>query len=228
MTPGIDELDLNAYLDGELDDGARKRLELALADDPPARQRLSGLREQDAIVRAAMSEPLNQPVPDDVHQRVETMFAQAKKTQTQWGDTRPGRIPYIPLAIAASIVMAFAGVLAAFMMLEQRVDQRLAQLENAGRADQAYYDNALSAALEDHVSGETVAWINPDTGASGLITPVRTFKSATDDWCREFNTVASQDDASEIQNGIACRTGDGVWQTRVLVFGSPGTISPDL
>jgi surface antigen len=154
------------------------------------------------------------------------MFADAASARLH--DDRPARrrVISLPMAMAASVAIALAGTLAAFMVLEQRFDQRLARLETSGAADRTYYDNALTVALEDHVSGESVAWINPDTGASGTITPVRTFKAATNDWCREFNTVSAHGGANETQTGIACRAGDGTWQTRVLVFDS--STGPDL
>jgi surface antigen len=187
---------------------------------------LNELREHNAAVRAAFGEPLRQPVPDALRRQVETMFADAASARLH--DDRPAqrRVVSLPMAMAASVAIALAGTLAAFMVLEQRFDQRLARLETSGAADRTYYDNALTVALEDHVSGESVAWINPDTGASGTITPVRTFKAATNDWCREFNTVSAHGGANETQTGIACRAGDGTWQTRVLVFDS--STGPDL
>jgi surface antigen len=225
MTSDIDELELNAYLDGELDAEARARLEHALAGDPDAREKLLRLREQDAVVRAAISEPLSEPVPQDVTRQVQSMFAAAGE-RTPAAPAAPGRAR-LPLAMAASFAIACIGILAAFIVMQQRFDSRLAALETSRTTDQAFYDNALATALETHVSGDTVAWINPDTGATGAITPVRTFKATTNDWCREFDTVVSYDGASRTQKGVACRTADGIWQTRVLVSDA-GNSGPDL
>jgi len=227
MTTVIDDIDLNAYLDGELDEASRHRIEAALRDDPEAQNRLRALREQNSIVRAAMSGPAIRPVPADLTQRIEAMLAQARKPAPD-AKTTGRRTTTFPMAIAASLVIALAGMLAAFAVLEHRVDRRLAELEAPGVSDQSYYDNALAVALEDHVSGETVAWINPDSGAQGTITPVRTFKATDNDWCREFRTVLSQDDTSQSQRGIACRTPDGIWQTRILVFDQAQDPGPDL
>ncbi len=36
------------------------------------------------------------------------------------------------------------------------------------------------------MSGQTVSWENPDSGRRGNITPVRTFKNRSGQWCREY------------------------------------------
>src|ERR687888_2377534 len=46
-------------------------------------------------------------------------------------------------------------------------------------ADRAKASAAASQALESTPSGQSVAWRNPDNGNSGMVTPVRTYQTAT-------------------------------------------------
>jgi len=70
---------------------------------------------------------------------------------------------------------------------------------------------ALQQALETQPSREISRWASQDSGASGFITPLRTFKIETGHYCRQFmEAVAKQGDlASGIQT--ACRADDGQW-----------------
>ena len=101
-------------------------------------------------------------------------------------------------AIAASVI---GGVLVGGMagnVMDQR-DQRLAQAA-AGRA------------LETAPSGTPVTWNNPDTGNSGAITPVRTFRDQGT-YCREYQQTVTIDGQPQRSYGTACRQPDGSWQS---------------
>jgi len=70
---------------------------------------------------------------------------------------------------------------------------------------------ALQQALETRPSRDIFRWASQVSGASGFITPLRTFKIETGHYCRQFmEAVAKQGDlASGIQT--ACRADDGQW-----------------
>src|ERR671924_2143271 len=53
-------------------------------------------------------------------------------------------------------------------------------------ADRAKASAAASQALESVPSGQSVAWRNPDSGNSGVVTPVRTYQTASGQPCREY------------------------------------------
>ena len=75
----------------------------------------------------------------------------------------------------------------------------------------------MSEALESRASGSSVSWTNPDSGHSGSVTPLRTFKSQQGQWCREYTTVEMSEAGPRDQRAIACREGDGVWKTRAML-----------
>ncbi len=63
MQKPSDEI-LVAYLDGELDAGARAEVETWLADDAAMRDRVAGLAESARLLRAAFDPVLHEPIPD--------------------------------------------------------------------------------------------------------------------------------------------------------------------
>ena len=118
---------------------------------------------------------------------------------------------------AASLVAAIVSV-AGFLFADYRSEQRVAQIIATKEADQDLYDDALFTALEKHPSGQTIAWTNPDTGTSGNITPVRTFKSKSGLWCREYDSMLTRDEGLESLRAIACREPQGTWKTRAVLY----------
>ena len=67
-------------------------------------------------------------------------------------------------------------------------------------------------ALENKPSGATTAWKNPDSGNSGTVTPVRTYQSASGQYCREFEQTVTIGGKPQKSYGTACRQPDGSWQ----------------
>ena len=122
------------------------------------------------------------------------------------------------MALAASFAALVIGLGVSFHLTDQRVEQRLAALQAQVDADQRYREAALAAALEKRISGETVTWENPDSGHSGEVTPVRTFKSSQGQWCREYAASTWISEKQEFQRAIACREAGGLWKTRLVLM----------
>jgi surface antigen len=80
------------------------------------------------------------------------------------------------------------------------------------RADIAYSQRSMQQGLERLPSHQQTAWQNPDTGASGTITPTRTFQSTGGQNCREFQQTISVGGRTEEGYGTACRQPDGSWK----------------
>lgn len=70
---------------------------------------------------------------------------------------------------------------------------------------------AFANTLETGRSGRTVAWTNPDSGATSSVTPIRTYRSASGQYCREYQTTGSIGGYDEDLYGTACRQPDGSW-----------------
>ncbi|MCE2993575.1 MAG: RT0821/Lpp0805 family surface protein [Alphaproteobacteria bacterium] len=78
------------------------------------------------------------------------------------------------------------------------------------KADIAYHSRTQGRALEYNRAGTTSSWSNPDSGASGTFTPVKTMQSG-DRYCREYTQTITVGGKTERGHGTACRNPDGTW-----------------
>ena len=79
------------------------------------------------------------------------------------------------------------------------------------KADVAYQNRAQTQALESNKSGSGATWKNPDSGASGTITPTKTYEKAGR-YCREYTQTINVGGKTEKGYGTACRQPDGAWE----------------
>lgn len=84
-----------------------------------------------------------------------------------------------------------------------------ARLNEDDRARQA---DATQDSLETTRSGTTSSWANPDTGASGAVTPQPAYTNAAGETCREFESAVTIGEDTDIATGVACREPDGTWR----------------
>ncbi len=81
------------------------------------------------------------------------------------------------------------------------------------RADRQMAARAQNTALETGRSGTATAWVNPDSGHSGRVTPRPSYQRASGETCREYEHEVTIDGRREIMKGTACRQSDGTWRT---------------
>lgn len=98
-----------------------------------------------------------------------------------------------------------AGVLAGGL-LGNRVGKKL------DCRDVEYHNGTAQTALETQRTGSTTEWVNPDSGHSGSVTPVKTYQRADGMYCRDFEQTITVDGKTELEGGTACRQSDGTWQ----------------
>ncbi len=197
----IDDQTLVAYVDGELDLALQAEVETALARDPGLRERVRLLRETSSAVRVAFDHALHgaAPVPDP-------------RATTRAGsvEARPSAKRF-SLALAASLVSVLVGAGAAYLAATLQFERsERARLEAELRDAQA-----LNGALESAPSGHTVRWTDPGSGTTSELTPVRTYRNATGQYCREYQ---HQNVHFGEQLGVACRSGDGQWKVRLRYY----------
>lgn len=94
----------------------------------------------------------------------------------------------------------------------------------AVRAQDVAGASDLQVALENNRTNQSSTWVNPDTGTSGTVTPVRTFENARGEPCREFQQPIVIGGREEQGYGIACRQPDGTW--RIVAGDGEPTSSP--
>ena len=80
------------------------------------------------------------------------------------------------------------------------------------RVDRLYAAQTQQAALENHETGVTAHWFNPDSGNAGTVTPTATYRSGDRQYCREFQQTVTIDSKTEHVHGTACRQPDGAWR----------------
>jgi len=78
--------------------------------------------------------------------------------------------------------------------------------------DNEMLKNTTQRSLEAEPTGRTSSWRNPDTGASGTITPQRTYTANDGEPCREFQQTVTIGGKTEQAIGTACRQSDGSWR----------------
>ncbi|MBI4184272.1 MAG: glycine zipper 2TM domain-containing protein [Proteobacteria bacterium] len=79
------------------------------------------------------------------------------------------------------------------------------------RADRLAMDRATERAHAAPV-GQAITWNNPDSGHSGTVTPVRDGRSASGEYCREYQSTVNVGGKTESAYGVACRQPDGSWK----------------
>lgn len=80
------------------------------------------------------------------------------------------------------------------------------------KADKLYAQRTAQDALEYNKSGQTSTWRNPDSGNSGTVKPVSTYRNDGGNDCREFESTIYVDGKQETGTGTACRQPDGTWK----------------
>lgn len=227
MSSRIDIEQLVAYADGELDDAETRALEAELAGDEEARLTVRDLRSEATLLRAAFNEPMRSPAPDRIYNAiVESLAERARDSSRELQAVPSQAVPspaagptlmqrWLPTAIAASVALLAVGLSGGYMLSDYRGDREAALVQALHTADRQLIAATLSRALEKQLSGVSVEWSNPDSGSSGVVTPVRTFRSNGGQWCREFTQVSMVDGQAVTMRGVACREDGGVWKTRL-------------
>ncbi len=89
---------------------------------------------------------------------------------------------------------------------EIAVGQPSADPEGQAMADTIQY------ALEYNRTNQSSDWVNPDTGNSGGVVPVKTYEDGGKGPCREFITTIVIGGEEQQGYGTACRQPDGTWE----------------
>jgi surface antigen len=109
---------------------------------------------------------------------------------------------------------AFAAILAAAATAQAQSNLtflRNAPIEKMTREDQALLLKNSNEALSQNADGHMSAWTNPTTGASGTITPVRSF-TQKGMRCREAEYTNHAGGFSGAGRFVFCRQPNGEWK----------------
>lgn len=78
-------------------------------------------------------------------------------------------------------------------------------------SDRRDLEAAFQHSLETMVSGQAYAWLAEQGSARASVTPLRTFRSASGHFCREYRAkIETRLRRAELR-GVACRSEDAFW-----------------
>lgn len=201
----IDPELLMRYADDEVSHPERRSVEERLGADPNARDLLATFLEQRARLPAALALAEDEARLSRCECAIDRALGQRRRRQRR-ADIRRWALP-----IAASLVITLAGGLLSAHYANRRASTEVARILAAQAHDHQLALETRIEALERVLSGDTLTWTNEGSGATGSITPLRTYRAPDGQWCREFRETTTSPAANEQQLGIACRDGEGTW-----------------
>lgn len=192
---------LMAYVDNELDDSTKEDVEALLERDPEATAIVERFRQSRALLHESFDEILNYPVPDHLVSTIRNHRTERKMASITSLFTHSNRFSTAALALAASVVLII-GVVTGYLIENQPVNYQTS----------APTTELLQQALESELSGTKRT--DDETGQS--VTPMLTFSMESGQICREYERQSQK----TLLFGVACRSSEGEWQTRVEIDSS--------
>ena len=123
-----------------------------------------------------------------------------------------------PLAqIAAALVLIAGTFMFTSFWMQSRMDTAVASLAAHMETERLLLAQSVQEALETKVSGEPV-FIGQEGNWSETLTPIKTYKSTSGHWCRQYLRQTTFGGMDLSIKGTACREEDGTWTT---VFAEP-------
>jgi hypothetical protein len=214
----IDDIQLGAFLDGELSADEYADIAKALQSDVALQKRLSAMEQADALLKATYgaqdSQPIAQSLIDTIKQSSQGAAPSSNVLPLSFA-RKPNRplMQYWPASIAATLLVLVG---ATFMLSRFNGGQQnyTPQLVAAASITQ---DNPLYAVIEATPSAQTVA-LDPIHRVSAK--PVMTLRLADGQICREI--LVTSDD--QYQRALVCKQDDG-WSVRIAGPTQPNTVS---
>ena len=182
---------LAAYVDGELDAVSRRSARKLAERDPEARAYLESLEHLNDRMKAAFGPVADEPIPESL---LATIHRPAPRQRHHF---------HLPLALAAS-----AALVVVLLVRQENIDL---QMQDRLVAMQQQVLELRQQTLENVPSGSSASWVEPAGMARVEVTPVKTYRTDDNRFCREYEERVEDAQGVEVRRGIACRTGKAVW-----------------
>ncbi|WP_321393591.1 hypothetical protein [Emcibacter sp.] len=217
----IDDKILTAYLDSELGAEEMSKVAEQVENNPELARQLEQMHQTDKILGQAYREIDDRPVPDSILKMLEAFpeeQAETADTPRSLTDTvvpfkqkQPSfsKTPFWQMAVAASIALVIGVGIGRSFLTQGPSPQEQATDFAEITSGIIRPGNALYAALEEQPS--TVPF-TAENDEETVITPILTFQSADDKYCREFTVTSPR---SGTRN-VACRH-DGEWVVEIAI-----------
>jgi len=205
MKQTYDETTLSAYLDGELDGAAMQAVDLDLETDAGARKYVLDATRTAALMRAEGNRVLKENIPQ--------RLADALSSKPRAHSRRQPVMPHL-IRIAAILLLAVLGFGTGMFVERKTTGNFPASIAPLP----ARYSQVVEAALEYNLSGKSREWRAPRGSVAVKVTPVKTYRDNAGVYYREYKLEVATDTQRSQINGLAYRTPDGKWTTKVLYF----------
>lgn len=196
-----DEELLSQYLDGELNAAQSLQLEQRLEQEPQLLSSLQRMQELNKTLKSTFNNPQTRSVPARIINMLTRPAAQPGEDRQASGTIVPfhgqQRKARWSFAIAASI-MAASGLL-----LVQGTGQQLADTSTTG-------SDPLLAQILETTPSRGDGWNTLSDGRQ--VRPLLSYARIEGGWCREY--LLSDHGAN--WRGVACKTGEGDWETELV------------
>ena len=195
------DLELSAYLDGELDPARADALETRLAAEPELAERLAALRTAEARFVRELEAVEDAPLPEGLLSLLESGDAAPAANVAGLQQRRPAPLP---LALAAGIALVVGFLLARLVVPPAGApgDSLLA----GGVVDSA---SPLHDVLQHQPSGTLT-----ELAGGAVVTPVMSFAAEGGGYCRELQVQS----AAGGSRALACTRSGAAWQVEVAEF----------
>ena len=202
MSPqAMDEETLFAYLDGELDETQRARVEEAIANDPRLAAALAGQQRLKGQLHAHFDAVLDEPVPGHLLRMVQTAAA---APVADIGAAREARAARNARRWSMREWSAVAATLLLGLLVGLNLHRGAGGASLVAGNDGLRASGALASALSDQSAG-------PLPGAAGSQIGF-SFRAGGGEYCRTFALASGE-------SGLACRRGDR-WAIDALAAGA--------
>ncbi|MCG8508770.1 MAG: hypothetical protein MI741_06030 [Rhodospirillales bacterium] len=220
----LDEAILVAYADGELDAETARQVERAVEENPEAKALLADLIASAGYVRTAFTAYSNEPVPEHVLDHVRRIPEVNARERSDPGWTRSKGMQTV-MALAASVAFLAIGFGGGLAVSDRVTGEPVASADLVQAVQFVEGERAFNDALENKLSGNSIAWRTSDGGYAMTVTPVKTYQSSTSGFCREYRIERDFEGRHETERGVACRQSDGRWVPRyVIIESGPGPV----
>lgn len=205
MKKTYDETILSAYIDGELDAATMGEVDAFLEKDREAAGYVLDTVRTTARLKADMNAVLQEEVPQRL---LDTLSPQ----QTARSRRRP--LMRNLLRVAAVLILGFLGFGIGLLMERNAGENYPALIAPLP----ARYSDVVDAALEFNLSGKSREWVTPRGSVAVKVTPVKTYQDKDGVYYREYRLELATGTRQSHVDGLAYRTAQGKWTTKVLYF----------
>ncbi|MDN3721185.1 hypothetical protein QW131_23300 [Roseibium salinum] len=200
---------IGRILDGEATALERTALRAQITQTATGEQLLRKMPRDNALLQKAVPAEVPQHSMDRFLAVIDREFAtrQAptiRQPQRSWTRTM--------LQLAAALVLIAGTVMLTSVIMQSRMDNAVASLAAHMEAERMLLAQTVQEALETKVSGEPVQ-IGQNGDWSEVLTPIKTYRSKSGHWCREYLRETSFDGMDMSVRGTACRAQNGTWTT---------------